>query len=169
MEVLENAHPRLLEKWEAALTLSIYRGVCDKLLRVRNAAGKALNVGVRVFGRRCINEIVPKLVEALHIEGLKQLLFSPPKMVEQLILPYLLEELLHKKHELHAFSLLARDICAQCAQCLHRHAAERVASICDVTVAHKSVSAEQRDAALQHGAKRSWWTLCSLGSARKWC
>ena len=55
-------------------------GICDKLLRVRNASGKAFNISVKVFGKKCINIIVPKLVESLHIEGLKQLLQSPPKM-----------------------------------------------------------------------------------------
>ena len=138
VEVLKNAHPRLLEKYEAALTQSFYRGVCDKLLRVRNAAGKALNVGVRVFGRRCINEIVLKLTATLNIEGLKQLLFSPPKTVEQLILPNLLEELLQKKRQLHAMSLLAAHIEAQCAQMLPKHMAGLISAICDVVVADES-------------------------------
>ena len=30
VEVLENAHHKLLDEWEKALTLSIYCGVCDE-------------------------------------------------------------------------------------------------------------------------------------------
>ena len=59
VEVLENAHLRLLVKWESVLLLSIYRGACDKLLRVRNAEGKAINVGVRAFGRRASTRSCP--------------------------------------------------------------------------------------------------------------
>ena len=91
-----------------------------------------------------------KLMEALHIEGLKPLLFSLTKTVEQLILPYLLEELMHKQHELRALSLLTRDIQVQCLQCLHRHVADLVASICDVIVVDIVPASAPLSAPLQH-------------------
>lgn len=135
-EVLQNAHPRLIEEYETDLIESISLGIRDKLLRVRNASGKAFNVAVKVFGRRCINQIVPALVASRHIEGLKQLLQSPPKTCETLILPYLIKELLEKNEELQAISLLARDLQEHCSSYLNRYISDIFKSVCHIVAKH---------------------------------
>ena len=130
-QVLQNAHPRLIEKYQSEVVDSISLGICDSLLRVRSASGTAFNIAVKVFGKSVINKIVPSLVASLHIDGIKQLLISSnEKVSETLILPYLIQELLMKNHELRAISLLAKDINEHCYGYLHKYIADIFKSIC---------------------------------------
>ena len=71
IEVLENAHHKLLDEWEKALTLSIYRGVCDELLRVRNATGKALNVADSKARLFAFNNDLDKLQPPLNAQEIR--------------------------------------------------------------------------------------------------
>ena len=152
-EVLQNAHARLIEEYEQDLIESISLGIRDRLLRVRNASGKAFNVAVKVFGRRCINQIVPALVASLHIEGLKQLLQCPPKTCEQLILPYLIRELLEKNEELKAISLLAKDIEVHCSSYLNKYITDIFKSVCNIVAKHSADPDGDGEEMLKYGHK----------------
>jgi len=136
-EVLVNAHPKLLENYEKELVDCIALGICDRLLRVRNASGSALKVAVRVFGKRCVDVIVPRLVRQRHICGLQQLLQCPANVCASLILPFLMQELLVDAEELEAISLLARDINEWCHAYLHRFVPDLFTSMCAI-VARKA-------------------------------
>ena len=149
-EVLQNSHPKLLENYERDIIDSIALGICDKLLRVRNASGKAFNIAVKVFGKKCINQIVPNLVKNLDIEGLRQLLKSPDKICETMILPYLIQELLIKSEELEAISLLAADLNDNCYAYLHKYTQDIFTSICAICAQSKGMEDEE---SLKFGCK----------------
>eukprot|EP01083_Nonionella_stella_P091569 256072_1 len=112
-QVLSNAHPRLICDYENEVISSIAAGICDKLARVRSGCGEAFNIAVEVFGRQCVNQIIPNLCDDLrdqtHIDGVKEVLRASNAATQQVILSYLIDHF-----ELQPFSLLSAHIAKHC-------------------------------------------------------